>query len=183
VRQHLDEIHAAFHKLRFSPATQLIAEPGRCLSAWHHSMLLRVEKRSGSRLYLNDGVFGTLSDAGRLHWSYFTRLLREPPSQECLHAFSAYGPTCDSLDKWEPMMLPADITVGDYVEILGLGAYGAVLRTPFNGCDTFEAITVQDRPAEMLVEEILGTGRRQEGGADFNYVKVPESRGQLSIIG
>jgi ornithine decarboxylase len=150
--EHLEEIHRAFHSLQFPPTTVLLAEPGRCLSAWHHSMLLRIEKRRGSALYLNDGVYGTLSDAGRLNWPYFTRLLRDPPSKERSMPFRLYGPTCDTLDSFGPWDIPSDAKQGDYLEIFGLGAYGGVMRTRFNGYDTFESIVVQDEPTDLVIE-------------------------------
>lgn len=150
--QHLDEIHNAFQSLPFPPSTILIAEPGRCLSAWHHSMLLRVEKRRGSALYVNDGVYGTFSDAGRLNWPYFTRLLRESPSTGKSKPFTLYGPTCDTLDKFGPWNLPRDVKAGDYLEVFGLGAYGSVMRTRFNGCDAYESMVVQDEPIDLVIE-------------------------------
>ncbi|KAK5209201.1 hypothetical protein LTR41_004736 [Exophiala xenobiotica] len=150
--QHLDEIHNAFHNLPFPSSTVLIAEPGRCLSAWHHSMLLRVEKRRGSALYVNDGVYGTFSDAGRLNWPYFTRLVRESLSTEKSKPFTLYGPTCDTLDKFGPWNIPGDVKAGDYLEVFGLGAYGSVMRTRFNGCDAYESMVVQDEPIDLVIE-------------------------------
>ena len=51
-------------------------------------------------------------------------------------AFSLFGPTCDSADVMHgPFVLPADIAEGDWIEIGQLGAYGACLRTAFNGFD------------------------------------------------
>lgn len=150
--QHLDEIHEAFQSLSFPKNTVLIAEPGRCLSAWHHSMLVRVEKRRGPALYLNDGVYGTFSDAGRLNWPYFTRLLRDPPSTEKSTPFTLYGPTCDTLDKFGPWYIPGDVKAGDYLEVFGLGAYGSVMRTRFNGCDTYESMVVRDEPIDLVIE-------------------------------
>ncbi|KEF50878.1 uncharacterized protein A1O9_13068 [Exophiala aquamarina CBS 119918] len=150
--EHLEEIYRAFHSLKFPSTTVLLAEPGRCLAAWHHSMLLRIEERRGSSLYLNDGVYGTLSDAGHLNWSYFTRLLRDPPSMEGNIPFTLYGPTCDALDKFGPWDIPADAKAGDYLEIFGLGAYGSVMRTRFNGCDTYESRVAQDEPIDLVIE-------------------------------
>jgi ornithine decarboxylase len=45
-----------------------------------------------------------------------------------------------------PFMLPADIAVGDWIEIGQLGAYGTCLRTGFNGFDRVRVTEVRDRP-------------------------------------
>ena len=60
-------------------------------------------------------------------------------------AFSFFGPTCDSADVMRgPFMLPADIAEGDWIEIGQLGAYGACLRTAFNGFDRARIVEVAD---------------------------------------
>jgi len=41
-------------------------------------------------------------------------------------------------------MLPADVAEGDWIEIGQLGAYGACLRTAFNGFDRARIIEVAD---------------------------------------
>ena len=63
--------------------------------------------------------------------------------------FSFYGPTCDDADYMEgPFELPADIQAGDYVEIGMLGAYGAAMRTKFNGFGEGTALDVADEPMD-----------------------------------
>jgi ornithine decarboxylase len=168
LEQYLKEIHTTFRELSFQSGTELVAEPGRFLSVWHNSMALRVEKKVEipveggfeSYLYLRDGPYGTLSDARYLKWPYFARSLRTPPSREKPQNFMAFGPTCDSLDRWGPISLPADTSEGDYIEIFGLGAYGVALRTSFNGCDNYETFTVRDRPIDSIIEEITGIGSK-----------------------
>jgi ornithine decarboxylase len=49
-----------------------------------------------------------------------------------------------------PFMLPADIQAGDYIEIGMLGAYGAAMRTGFNGFGEAIAVTVEDEPMASL---------------------------------
>ena len=62
-------------------------------------------------------------------------------------AFSFYGPTCDDLDHMEgPFDLPGDIHAGDYIEIGMLGAYGAAMKTAFNGFGETEIHEVSDEP-------------------------------------
>ena len=43
-----------------------------------------------------------------------------------------------------PFLLPADIDEGDWIEIGQLGAYGACLRTAFNGFDRARLVEVRD---------------------------------------
>jgi ornithine decarboxylase len=58
-----------------------------------------------------------------------------------------FGPTCDSADRMQgPFLLPEDIDEGDWIELGQLGAYGACLRTGFNGFDTVLTAEVADPP-------------------------------------
>jgi ornithine decarboxylase len=45
-----------------------------------------------------------------------------------------------------PFELPAGVRTGDYVEIGMLGAYGAAMRTGFNGFGVGETVIVEDEP-------------------------------------
>ena len=57
-----------------------------------------------------------------------------------------FGPTCDSADVMRgPFLLPADVGEGDWIEIGQLGAYGACLRTGFNGFDRARIVEVERR--------------------------------------
>ena len=59
-----------------------------------------------------------------------------------LEDFAFYGPTCDDADYMKgPFALPADIQADDWIEIGMLGAYGAAMKTRFNGFGTAEAVT------------------------------------------
>jgi ornithine decarboxylase len=125
-------IHDAFEKLPISYSAELWCEPGRALCAEYASVLVRVEKRRGDELYINDGAYGTLFDAAHIGWRFPVRLVRDEDSDVRSHGFSFYGPTCDDLDHMVgPFELPGDIGPGDYVEIGMLGAYGAAMRTRF----------------------------------------------------
>jgi ornithine decarboxylase len=127
------------------PAARLWAEPGRALVAAGTSVVVQVQGRRDRALYINDGVFGTLSDGGAPGYRYPSRLLR--PSQAAPHDFAFWGPTCDSNDFMRgPFVLPADVTEGDWLEIGQLGAYGAALRTAFNGFDRAQFAEVRDAP-------------------------------------
>lgn len=126
---------------------RLWAEPGRALVADGVSVVVRVLHRRGNVLYINDGVYGSLSDAGRPGLLFPARLIpndKRLPSS-ATNPFKLYGPTCDSLDFMPgPFALPADVREGDWIEIGQLGAYGAALRTAFNGFDRAQLVEVGD---------------------------------------
>jgi ornithine decarboxylase len=144
-------IHAAFEALPVSYSSELWCEPGRALCAEYASLVVRVEKRRGDELYINDGAYGALFDAAHIGWRYPVRLLRDTPSRVRPADFSFYGPTCDDLDHMAgPFALPGDIGPGDYIEIGMLGAYGCAMRTGFNGFTAVGAEIVDDEPMASL---------------------------------
>ncbi len=124
---------------------QLWAEPGRALVAAGTSVVLQVQHRRGLELFVNDGVYGALSDAGAPGFRFPVRLLRDSAAAPLPFAF--FGPTCDSADRMAgPFLLPADVAEGDWIEVGQLGAYGASLRTAFNGFDKAGIAEVADAP-------------------------------------
>ena len=144
-------IYAGFEALPISYSAELWCEPGRALCAEYASILVRVEKRRGDELYINDGAYGALFDAAHIGWRYPVRLLREPESHVRPMKFSFYGPTCDDLDRMAgPFELPGDVGPGDYIEIGMLGAYGCAMRTQFNGFGAVETEIVDDEPMASL---------------------------------
>ncbi|HEX8841453.1 MAG TPA: type III PLP-dependent enzyme [Sphingomicrobium sp.] len=144
-------IHAGFEALPISYSAELWCEPGRALSAEYASVLVRVEKRRGDELYINDGAYGALFDAAHIGWRYPVRLLREKASRVRPANFSFYGPTCDDLDRMAgPFELPGDVSPGDYIEIGMLGAYGCAMRTGFNGFGAVASEIVDDEPMASL---------------------------------
>jgi ornithine decarboxylase len=144
-------IHAGFEALPISYSAELWCEPGRALCAEYASLLVRVEKRRGDELYINDGAYGALFDAAHIGWRYPVRLIREEASRVRPAKFSFYGPTCDDLDRMAgPFELPGDVRPGDYIEIGMLGAYGCAMRTQFNGFGAVETEIVGDEPMASL---------------------------------
>ena len=136
------EIEAAVDALDM-PGLVVWAEPGRALVASGTSVVVQVQMRRGEALYINDGVFGSLSDAGPPGFRYPTRLLRKTDAADA--AFIFFGPTCDSNDVMRgPFDLPADVQEGDWIEIGQLGAYGACLRTGFNGFGEGRSVAVRE---------------------------------------
>ena len=139
---------------------RLWCEPGRALVAEGQSVVVQVQARKGGALYINDGVYGTLSDAGPavgLRFPVRPIAAKGVRRRGKLRAFTFFGPTCDSADRMGgPFLLPGDIQVGDWIEIGQIGAYGRVLSTSFNGLDEVMRAVVRD---QSLVEEQIGEGR------------------------
>jgi ornithine decarboxylase len=161
-------IHRAFESLPISYSAELWAEPGRALCAEYSSLIVRVERRRGDELYINDGAYGALFDAAHIGWRFPVRLLREPDSNARDMGFSFYGPTCDDMDHMAgPFDLPADIRAGDYIEIGMLGAYGAAMRTGFNGFTAGETVIVDDEPMVSLY-----TDAEERTAVPSNVVKL-----------
>jgi ornithine decarboxylase len=139
-------IDRTYESLPVSYSAELWCEPGRALCAEYNSIIVRVEKRREDELFINDGAYGALFDAAHVGWRFPVRLLREGAS-EATEPFSFYGPTCDDMDHMDgPFELPVDIKPGDYIEIGMLGAYGAAMKTAFNGFGANEVYEVLDEP-------------------------------------
>lgn len=124
---------------------ELLAEPGRALVAQSGSLVVRVELRRGNRIYINDGTYGGLFDAGALLNTRFPvrayRLGADMSDQ--MQDYTLAGPTCDSLDMMDgPYVLPADIRMGDWIEIKNTGAYSQSMRTNFNGFGACDLVLV-----------------------------------------
>ena len=127
---------------------RIICEPGRALVAEGGSVVARVELRKGNMLYINDGTYGSLFDAGVPGFLYPVKAIRPEGGMSAeMMEFGFYGPTCDSMDVMKgPFHLPADIKEGDWIEIGQLGSYGATMRTNFNGFFSDETVEVADKP-------------------------------------
>jgi ornithine decarboxylase len=157
------EIDAAFDALDM-PGMKLWAEPGRALVAGGGSVVVQVQLRRGRMLYVNDGVYGALADAGALGFRFPARLIRAQAGRGAPETpFGLFGPTCDSTDVMHgPFLLPDDVQEGDWIEIGQLGAYGACLRTAFNGFDRASLVEVCD-------SAMLETAGYQAVGAAYGY--------------
>ncbi|MEX2630062.1 MAG: type III PLP-dependent enzyme [Tistlia sp.] len=133
--------------LRLSPTVEILCEPGRALVAAGCSLLVQVQLRKERQLYINDGIYGSLSetvDAGIRLPARLIRLEGPAPAEATLD-FTLNGPTCDSLDVVPGTFeLPADIREGDWIEIDQVGAYSNALATHFNGFFPETFVTVED---------------------------------------
>jgi ornithine decarboxylase len=124
----------------------LVAEPGRVIVARCFSLIVRVLLRKGRRLYINDGIWASLSDSWTGKITLPARFIPDPNIRrrngdpQNIVPFKVCGATCDSVDiLTRPFYLPETIDTGDWIEIGNIGAYSLSLRTRFNGFypDTF----------------------------------------------
>lgn len=156
-----------FEALPIAYNAELWCEPGRALCAEYSSMIVKVEKRRGNELFINDGAYGALFDAAHVDWRFPVSALDERLS-DALEEFSFYGPTCDDADYMKgPFLLPADIGAGDYIEVGMLGAYGTAMKTAFNGFGSAEAIDVANEPMASLYR-----GDRKDPRVSDNVVSL-----------
>ncbi len=144
----VEAIRRGLAGLDLPASCRLWCEPGRALAAVGVSVVVRVIRRRGRDLFITDGLYGSFADAILSHICYPARLIRlDAESQAPLEPFSLLGPTCDSLDRLPgPFLVPDDVTEGDWIEFGQLGAYGASLRTGFNGFERAPVALVGDPP-------------------------------------
>ena len=150
-------IHREFMRLNLKGKVELLCEPGRAMVAESGAVVVRVDLRKGNSLYINDGTYGSLFDAGTPQFVFPVKMHRTKGSKAKgeLVAFNFYGPTCDSADFMKgPFMLPDDIREGDYIEVGQLGAYGGCFRTDFNGFGAAEFVETDDKPLMSMYKKV-----------------------------
>ena len=149
---YFEEIKKGLSNLKLEKLPEILCEPGRALVAESGSTIVRVNLRKKQKLYINDGTYGTLFDAGTPNIVYPSRLIKSGKAiSKKLTAFDFYGPTCDSMDYMKgPFLLPNNIKENDYIELGQLGAYGLTFRTQFNGFYSNEIYEVEDEPIMTL---------------------------------
>jgi ornithine decarboxylase len=151
---YFQEIKMSLDNLKLNNLPEIICEPGRALVAESGSTIVRVNLRKKQKLYINDGTYGTLFDAGTPNIVFPSKLIKESSNKiisKKLTAFDFYGPTCDSMDYMKgPFVLPNNIKENDYIELGQLGAYGLTFRTEFNGFFSNEIYEVEDSPIMSL---------------------------------
>ena len=147
----------------------LIAEPGRVIVARAYSLIVRVLLRKGRRLYINDGIWASLSDSWTGKITLPARFIPDPAIKQRngdarqIVPFKVCGATCDSVDiLTRPFWLPETVDTGDWIEIGHIGAYSLSLRTRFNGFypDTFVEVATPfdegDAPEGYATLETMG---------------------------
>ena len=148
MQSYFDEISKSLKNLKLQKLPEIICEPGRSLVAESGSTIVRVNLRKKQKLYINDGTYGTLFDAGTPNIVYPSRVIKNGRViSKKLTSFDFYGPTCDSMDYMKgPFILPNNIKENDYIELGQLGAYGLTFRTQFNGFYSDQIFEVEDDP-------------------------------------
>jgi len=152
---YFNEIINALNNLNLDTLPEIICEPGRALVAESGSTIVRVNLRKKQKLYINDGTYGTLFDAGVPNIVYPSRLINNGRTiSKKMTSFDFYGPTCDSMDYMKgPFILPKNIKENDYIELGQLGAYGLTFRTQFNGYYSNIIVQVEDEPIMTMYDK------------------------------
>jgi ornithine decarboxylase len=149
---YMDAIRQGLKLLKVSPTVEIFAEPGRALVAQGCSLLTQVQLRKDDRLYINDGIYGSLSEMNTVAIRLPARVIRlDGEVSETMGDFALNGPTCDSLDVLPgTFSLPADVREGDWIEIDQVGAYSNALATRFNGFHPETFVQVFDAPPALV---------------------------------
>ena len=152
---YFDEITKSLENLKLENLPEIICEPGRALVAESGSTIVRVNLRKKQKLYINDGTYGSLFDAGFPNIVFPARMIQNGRIiSKKLTAFNFYGPTCDSMDYMKgPFILPNNIKENDYIELGQLGAYGITFRTKFNGFFSDQIFEVEDKAIMSMYEK------------------------------
>ena len=155
--EYFKEIKKGLENLNLEKMPKIICEPGRALVAESGSTIVRVNLRKKQKLYINDGTYGTLFDAGTPNIVFPSKMIKEASNKiisKKLTAFDFFGPTCDSMDYMKgPFLLPNNIKENDYIELGQLGGYGLTFRTQFNGFFSNEIYEVEDKPILTMYDK------------------------------
>jgi ornithine decarboxylase len=152
---YINEIKKELNNLKLPVLPEIICEPGRAIVAESGSTIVKVILRKKNNLYINDGTYGSLFDAGAPNFVLPSKMITNGRVQsKKLTAFSFFGPTCDGLDYMKgPFLLPNNIREGDYIELGQLGAYSLTFRTSFNGFYSNEIHELSDKPILSLYDD------------------------------
>ena len=157
LNNYFEEVKKGIENLKLETLPEVICEPGRALVAESGSTIVRVNLRKKQKLYINEGTYGTLFDAGTPNIVFPSKMIKDSSNKiisKKLTAFDFYGPTCDSMDYMKgPFLLPNNIKENDYIELGQLGAYGLTFRTQFNGFYSDEIYEVEDGPIMSLYDK------------------------------
>ena len=148
LENYMKEIKDSLKNLKLEKMPEIFCEPGRALVAESGSTIVKVILKKKQKLYINDGTYGSLFDAGVPNFVLPSKMITNGRVvSKKLTEFNFFGPTCDSLDYMKgPFLLPNNIKEGDYIELGQLGAYGITFRTNFNGFFSDAIYQVNDKP-------------------------------------
>ena len=152
---YLEEIKKSLKSLKLQKLPEIFCEPGRALVAESGSTIVKIILRKKQNLYINDGTYGSLFDAGVPNFVLPAKMITNGRvHSKKLTSFDFFGPTCDSMDYMKgPFLLPNNIKENDYIELGQLGAYGLTFRTQFNGFYSDEIYEVEDNPIMTMYEK------------------------------
>ena len=141
----LGPIFAAIREAAFETEAGLVCEPGRALVADAFAYAVPVKSIRPGRVYLEDGIYGGLSEFTSMH---LPRLRVVTPEGRMRTGeptpVVVFGPTCDSLDRLPgEVPLPRDLAEGDWLLFDGMGAYLNGVTTTFNGYGARDTVEVQ----------------------------------------
>ena len=77
IKNYLEEIKISLEKLKLSKLPEIICEPGRAIVAESGSTVVRINLRKKQKLYINDGTYGTLFDAGTPNIVFPSRMMEK----------------------------------------------------------------------------------------------------------
>nr|VFJ59785.1 MAG: ornithine decarboxylase [Candidatus Kentron sp. DK] len=127
----------------YFPNTEIIAEPGRAISASAATLVTRVIGKSRRRgitwYYLDDGLYGTLSGLVFDKTNYAFDCLKTGNREPCVLA----GPTCDSFDVISRDEFLPPLEIGDSIIVRNVGAYATATATAFNDVPAAKVLVVE----------------------------------------
>ncbi len=155
LENYFEEIKKSLASLKLQKKPEIICEPGRAIVAESGSTIVKVVLRKKQKLFINDGTYGTLFDAGVPNIVYPSKLITNGRIiSKKMTSFDFYGPTCDSMDYMKgPFVLPNNVKEGDYIELGQLGAYGLTFRTKFNGFFSDKIYEIEDEPIMTMYDK------------------------------
>jgi len=122
---------------------RFIAEPGRYFAQRSHTLVLnvigkkRVKDEEGEPLivyYLNDGVYNSFNCIMFDHYQPTILPFNERDGK--LIRSRLFGPTCDSIDLIQDIIMLPELAIGEWVYVENFGAYTVSASSGFNGFKT-----------------------------------------------
>ena len=150
-------IHRAFESLPVSYSAELWCEPGRALCAEYSSLIVRVERRRGDELYINDGAYGALFDAAHVNWRFPVQAAprgREPRRATWRSASTARPATISTT--WRARSCCRTTCGPATISRSACSAPMAARCAPrFNGFGRDQTVIVEDEPMASLYHQAL----------------------------
>ena len=152
LEQFMTTVTQEIERANFGCKFELMCEPGRALVASAISLIVQVQLRKDDQLYINDGIYQSLSEtiSGNIKFPIRHIKINGNKVSDTSKNFKIFGVTCDNLDMIPyPFALPHDINEGDWIEIGQIGAYSNANASRFNGFMPETFVTVNEPPLEV----------------------------------